>query len=131
MDIKKRAAALRVRIEKEREVSGGRVRFTPRLRADVVSFARSSGLSRAELSEQLSLAESLLHRWLSASTRIPICAKLSMPRSLAAKCHCRTNSLSRNLAIVTRFGVDTLERRTNNIETGFSCLGRNHPLNGF
>ena len=67
MDIKKRAAALQVRIGKEREASGGRVRFTPRLRADVVSFARLSGLSRAELSEQLSLAESILHRWLSTT----------------------------------------------------------------
>src|SRR5262245_22744502 len=63
MDIKRRAAALRLQVEKERTEADGRVRFTSQLRADVVGFMKTSGMSRAAASRALSLAESLLQRW--------------------------------------------------------------------
>ena len=65
--IEQRAAALRRRVEKEQRAASGRVRYSARLREDVVSFIEQSGMSRTRVAELLSLSETGLHRWLQKS----------------------------------------------------------------
>jgi hypothetical protein len=66
MDVRKRAARLRLQIDRERRAANGPVRFSAQLRAEVVNFMKASGMSGPELSRSLSLAKSILHRWAAA-----------------------------------------------------------------
>ena len=47
------------------------MRYSSRLRADVVSFARESGLTKAEVSRVLALSETGVGRWLARETSRP------------------------------------------------------------
>ena len=73
--------ALRRRVKSEREAaSTGRVRFSAGLRRDVVSLLQSPDWGRAQLSEALELAPSLLFRWRKESRSAPAAGRLKKVR---------------------------------------------------